>query len=301
VAGASCLEEDCKGIITGYCCYPWLLGSLCFWPYGSKAKASICHLGTWRSPGYSRLEKLAARTPPDLLIANSQYTLTEARKSYPKSNTEVIYFPYQPSEVQHREDSRAVYRRELSLADDDFVVVMVSRMEAWKGHRILIEAIKLIEHYPHLKALVVGGAQRPEETQYQQSLAMKVRELGLDGKFRFLGQRHDVSPLISCADIFCQPNLSPVPFGLVFIEALHAGLPVITTDFGGGKEIVTPDCGWLCPVDNPRSVAEAIEFYIQNDEVRERCKVAGPKRADELCNPDQQMAKLHSAFQRLVA
>ena len=56
-------------------------------------------------------------------------------------------------------------------------------------------------------------------------------------------QRDDVPRLLAAADIFCQPNLGPEPFGIGFVEALSAGLPVITTATGGALEIVDGDCG----------------------------------------------------------
>ena len=49
------------------------------------------------------------------------------------------------------------------------------------------------------------------------------------------------------ADIHCQPNTAPEPFGLVFVEALYAGLPVVTTALGGALEILTDACGVLVP------------------------------------------------------
>ena len=62
---------------------------------------------------------------------------------------------------------------------------------------------------------------------------------------RFLGQREDVPRLMAAADVFCQPNTGPEPFGIVLVEALYAGLPVVTSGFGGAAEIVDQTCGVL--------------------------------------------------------
>ena len=48
--------------------------------------------------------------------------------------------------------------------------------------------------------------------------------------------------LLAAADVFCQPNSGPEPFGIVFVEALYAGLPVIATAIGGAQEIVDAAC-----------------------------------------------------------
>ena len=55
------------------------------------------------------------------------------------------------------------------------------------------------------------------------------RRRGIAGRVRFLGERRDVAACMHAADIHCQPNTAPEPFGLVFVEALYAGLPVVTT------------------------------------------------------------------------
>ena len=64
---------------------------------------------------------------------------------------------------------------------------------------------------------------------------------------RFLGERRDVAACMRAADIHCQPNTAPEPFGLAFVEALYAGLPVVTTALGGALEILTDACGVLVP------------------------------------------------------
>ena len=49
--------------------------------------------------------------------------------------------------------------------------------------------------------------------------------------------------LLAAADLFCQPNTAPEPFGLSLVEALQAGLPVVTSGIGGACEIVDASCG----------------------------------------------------------
>ena len=61
----------------------------------------------------------------------------------------------------------------------------------------------------------------------------------------------DVPRLLAAADIHCQPNISPEPFGIAFIEALAAGLPVVTSAIGGAIEIVDDTCGRLVPASDP--------------------------------------------------
>jgi glycosyltransferase involved in cell wall biosynthesis len=124
--------------------------------------------------------------------------------------------------------------------------------------------------------------------QYLAKLKQKAISLGISERVRFLDQRSDVARLLSASDIFCQPNTTGEPFGIVFIEALHAQLPVVTTDIGGAREIVDESCGVLVPPGDARSLAAALRTLIQEPTLRTRLGNAGPARASALCNPVMQ-------------
>ena len=97
---------------------------------------------------------------------------------------------------------------------------------------------------------------------------------------------------MSAADIFCQPNSGPEPFGIVFVEALCAGLPVITSDFGGGAEVVDGTCGVLTPPGDAAAVAEALAGLIRDPARRAVLGNGGPDRARQLCDPARQLNRL---------
>ena len=108
----------------------------------------------------------------------------------------------------------------------------------------------------------------------------------------FLGERRDVPALMRAADLHCQPNTAPEPFGLAFVEALHAGLPVVTTAMGGALEIVTPSCGVLVPPGDADALEQALRALVVDPEARARLGSGGPARARELCDPGRQLAAL---------
>jgi glycosyltransferase involved in cell wall biosynthesis len=101
------------------------------------------------------------------------------------------------------------------------------------------------------------------------------------------------------ADIFCQPNAGPEPFGIVFIEALAAGLPVVATKMGGAVEIVVPSCGLLVEA-NGASVAEALDELIRDERKRREFSMAGTVRAHELCAPAARVRDLAAVLGALV-
>jgi glycosyltransferase involved in cell wall biosynthesis len=147
---------------------------------------------------------------------------------------------------------------------------------------------------------MVGGAQRPEERQYMREIQDKAERLGIGTRVRFLGQRSDVPSLLAAADIFSQPNLGAEPFGIVFIEALAAGLPVVTTAMGGPKEIIDDSCGLVSPPGNADQVAASLRRLIDSTELRFRLGQHGPARAIELCDPGGRIPDLHTALLGVV-
>ena len=101
----------------------------------------------------------------------------------------------------------------------------------------------------------------------------------------FLGERSDVPRLMAAADIYCQPNTGPEPFGIAFVEALAAGVPVVTTAIGGAVEIVDARCGILVDAPSPVLVAEALQRLIDSPALRASLAAAGPARASRSRSP----------------
>ena len=69
---------------------------------------------------------------------------------------------------------------------------------------------------------------------------------------------------MAAADVFCQPNTGPEPFGMVLVEAFYAGLPVVTSGFGGAAEIVDQTCGVLTKPGDAEAVAAALRGLIED-------------------------------------
>src|SRR5262249_11921639 len=119
------------------------------------------------------------------------------------------------------------------------------------------------------------------------------RQFGIWERVQFLGERADVLDVMGAADVFCQANTRPEPFGLVFVEALSQGLPVVALAEGGIPEIVTPQCGILTSSDQ---LSTAIQALVGDPSLRRRLGGNGPARAAELCDPERQTAMVESAI-----
>jgi glycosyltransferase involved in cell wall biosynthesis len=270
--------------------------------FGPTVKRARVPLVVWVHMSQTRhwLERLAWRTQPDCIISNSRFTASTLPKT--GARVETIYPPVEKrgresfSGVSGEKDSRPLF----NTSEDDVVIIQVSRMEAWKGQAVLLEALAVLRDRPGWTLWQVGGAQRQSEARYLEALRESAKRLGIADRVRFLGQRSDVPALLSAADIFCQPNLAPEPFGISFVEAMSAGLPVVTSAAGAALEFIDASCGALVPAGDARALAVALERLIQDSAERKRLGRAGVARAVELCDPAQQTRRLAALMEELA-
>lgn len=262
--------------------------------FGGVARAAGERVAMW-AHGFQDhqnwLERMAERTPPDFVIANSHFTGAWVREHFPITHVNVLYCPVELRELPNPAHVRADLRAELEIDDATPVILQAGRMELWKGHTLHLQALAQLKD-KKWALWIAGGPQTPEEEAYFRQLQVAASELGISDRVRFLGQRGDIPQLMAAADIFCQPNQGAEPFGIVFIEALWAGKPVITSALGGALEIVDESCGLLTAPGDAQALARALAGLIESKERRERLGLGGPARARQLCDPATQIGKL---------
>ncbi len=274
------------------------------WPmaiFGPAAVSAGCRLVLWQHgpiDGVRWLERWARRSTPALVITNSSYTASLLEGIFAPIRVEVLFYPVaEPESTGESLDALRIRVRNLmGVGSNEVVIVQASRLEAWKGHLLHLEALARLREVPGWRCWMIGGPQRPCEANYLRQLRDRTESLGISDHVQFLGQRADVPELLAGADVLCQPNTGPEPFGITFVEALWAGLPVVTTAMGGAIEIFDESCGILAERAEAAEVAEALQRLIVDPVLRNRPRTCGPSRANELCNPVQQLQRLHIAL-----
>jgi glycosyltransferase involved in cell wall biosynthesis len=244
------------------------------------------------SAGTHWTERRTARQHPAVVICNSRFTSEVVGSWLDGVRREVVYAPV--SRVAVPPAARSEVRRELGAGHDTVAIVMTSRIEQWKGHLALLRAARSL--HGDWAMWIAGGTQRPHEAEYLRELRTFADGLACRDRIQFLGERRDIARLLAAADIHCQPNTEPEPFGLAFVEALHASLPVVTSDLGGVREVVTPECGVLVRGGDEDALASALQALIDNPSRRAALGAAGPARAAALCDPATQVAALEHAI-----
>lgn len=285
------LGRETFDVVVTHSCWSQVI----FGPAARAAKAPLVFYMHGPADGKHWLERWARRTAPDQVLCNSQYTAATQPQLYPGVRSQIVYCPVAPP-LEYSQASRSEIRAELQTPDDAIVIVQVSRIEALKGHLVHLEALGLLKDLPGWISWMVGGAQRPQEVHYLEELKNAAVRLGISERVRFLGQRSDVPQLLAAADVFCQPNTHPDAFGLSFIEALYARLPVVTTALGGAREIVNESCGVLTESGDVRGLAAVLRRLIEDQTLRVKLGNAGPARAQELCDPGTQLKKFSEAL-----
>ena len=276
------------------CHAPWAYGI-----FGGVVRRAGVPLVLWvhdATSGRHWTERWAKRTKPDLAICNSHYTAGLRPALYDGVPVAVVYAPVDVSPPRRSAAERAAVRAEFRTPGDAVVIIQASRMQAWKGHRVVLEALDRLSGVSAWVWWIAGGSQRLEEAAYVDALVASARRSGIGDRLRWLGERQDVRRLLAAADVHCQANVAPEPFGIAYVEALAAGLPVVASRSGGAIEIVDESCGILVPPRDPEALARALEPLIADAGVRARLAAGAPARARHLCDPATQMRRLADAL-----
>jgi len=272
--------------------------------FGGVVKRAKVPLVFWAhdvATGRHWTERVARRVRPDLVICNSRYTADSIKLLYEDVPAIVVTCPIETNGPVFTARDRAAVRRELDTPDEAAVLIQVSRMEAWKGHAVVVDALGRLRAQAGWVWWVVGGAQRPEEAAYVDGLVAATRRLGIEDRVRWLGERQDVRRLLAAADVHCQANVAPEPFGIAYVEALSAGLPVVASGAGGALEIVDDSCGVLVPPGDSQALADALERLIVDRPFRAKLAAGAPARARYLSDPARQLSRLTDVLASMSA
>ncbi len=154
--------------------------------------------------------------------------------------------------------------QELCIVDHHPVIGTVGRMVTEKGHVYLLEALPYLrEQWPTLQCLFIGTGPLME------MLRKRASELDVAEKCFFPGVRMDMADIYPLMDIFVLPSLRE-PFGLVLLEAMASGVPVIATASGGPLDFIHSGInGLLVPPADPKELADKMDFLLSHPERRE--------------------------------
>lgn len=162
-------------------------------------------------------------------------------------------------------------RRALGLPEDVPLALFVGEIQSRRKN--LDTVLKALVRVPPLHLAVTGAVRRSPYPRFASLL-------GVDRRVHFMGHRTDVPEIMRAADVFVLPARYE-PLGLVLLEALASGLPVVTAATVGAAELVTEDCGVVLADPNDGEALRTALSGIVNDDARLRMKAAARTVAEQ--------------------
>ena len=177
--------------------------------------------------------------------------------------------------------SLAAVRHQLGAGDEDILAVMVGNLREWKGQAVVLEALHALpaEMRDRVRLAFVGGA-TAQDAAYVERLRRMVSESGLTGRVLFAGERQDAAAVMRAADVVVHASIIPEPFGLVVVEAMALGTPVIASRLGGPAETVTAGAGLLFDPRDAGALASHLRTIVESPAERRRLAAGGRARAE---------------------
>jgi spore coat protein SA len=207
----------------------------------------------------------------DVIITNSQSLKNEISRLYPKQSHKIktVMLGVDLSRFRSPNAEEATSIKSKYKLSDSFNVLFVGRLIPRKGIPVLIKAMsKVRRSLPNSRLLIVGGEQRKG---YTALLKQKAKRAGVPTTFLGPIPHHELHRIYWLGDCFVCPSQKHEAFGLVNVEAMASGVPVVASSIGGIKEVITNGYNGLLvqQIDHPEQFAEVIMKVAQDSVMAE--------------------------------
>jgi len=184
---------------------------------------------------------------------------------------------FDPDTVPFSEEAREI----LNLPQNVPIVGIIGRLQTWKGMHVFVDAIARVHSdYPDLKGVIVGG-KHDLEPEYPDRLRLQIDNYGLADTIMLAGFQPNPATWLSAFDVFVHAS-DREPFGLVVIEAMAMGLPVVASDTAGPTEVITHGKnGLLASFGRDDLLAREIRRYLDDPKWAEEVAQSARVRAQD--------------------
>lgn len=239
---------------------------------------------------------VAGRCHHMISVANAMTDLMVEARVAPREKFTTIYSGMKVEPFQQAHQFRSPARRDLGIADDEIVFGKIARLFALKGHEYLIDAtVELVARCPKARILFVGDGRLRSE------LENRIAQRGLERSFIFAGlvQPERIPYYLGAMDALVHTSLRE-GLARTLPQALIAGLPVISYDVDGAREVVLPnETGFLLP---PKSIAELTNAMLAlagDSGLRRRLGQGGAARFTDQFRHETMTRRIRELYQGL--
>ena len=206
-----------------------------------------------------------------IIVASPNYIESSPTLQAFRSRCTVIPFGIDLTPIRAHQSAQS---RQIREQFGHRIILAVGRMVGYKGFEYLVEAMSSIEG--HLLLIGTGPLRIPLEAQ--------VASLGIGNRVTMLGEVDDVAPYHEAADVFALPSVTRAEaFGLVQLEAMASGTPVVNTALDSGVPYVSvhDETGLTVPPRDARALADAVNRLLNDAELRTRLGTAARQRVEQ--------------------
>ncbi len=182
--------------------------------------------------------------------------------------------------------------------EEEHVILCVSRLSYRKGIHVLLSAMRILnEEMDEVRLIIVG------EGEMGLFLRTQAKLLGIENRISFMGYvpSQQLPKFFGTTDIFVLPSLAAEAFGIVLLEAMASGKPVVATNLGGIPEVVeNSNCGILVDPGDEYALAEAIFSLLEDEGLRNELGKNGRKAVEERYSWDIIVEKIEKLYQEIL-
>lgn len=230
----------------------------------------------------------------DLFLVITDHLKNQAIEKLPISKEAIVRLYYgieEPPKVSKYDCDKIVNQEKFNIG-------VFSRIEYLKGQHTVIESIELLKSgnlNPHL--YLFGDIM---DNEYFKKLEGRISELKLEENISFMGFMDNAKTFMACMDVVVLPSENET-FGLVVVEAMRAGTPVIATNAGGVPEIIDHDnTGFLFDFEDAKALSAYMSELIYDPAKRKKIASQAKLKADEVFTIDNHYNSLINQFKDLL-
>lgn len=262
----------------------------------------VIHHHTAPSRGGSPLLRRVAIDLADANIAISNFIADDVLShSLRKRPVDCVTNAVNVDEFRPGIDGRAV-RAEYGVRDDEVLLLQLGRFEQYKRQLDFVKAFALArQQVPQLRGLLIGWSDPNATHSYRNDVERACREAGLGNAVILADARPDAPNVHAAADGFVMPAVDE-PFGLVVIEAMSSGRPVLAVRSGALPEIVVEgETGLLTPPCDPQALAHSMIALASDSALRRRLGENGRARVLREYGEARLGPQLSAIYERVAA